>query len=215
MNEALAKTLQYAVDWLRGSRDYVRIADVLAVAPVPPGTQRLELFFHAVTNCRGRWMPLEEAEGLRASEEVVASLKVINPNGTRKWSFVVDRSAPITSRIADFDEDRLTSCVAVEERLNSGVALPGADRRTALVMTGEVNIWEHIVASAKALGLVVYPDVRWYVLYIRADIGGLPRVIAGRTLTMWLRRMRQAIYELEFAIDGTTLGTIGVCDRAG
>ena len=203
MNEALAKTLQYAVDWLRGSRDYVRVADVLAVAPVPPGSERLELFFHAATNCRGRWMPLEEAESLRASDEVVASLKVIDPKGTRKWSFVVDRSAPITNRIADVDEDRMTSAVAV------------ADRRTAVVMTGEDNIWEHIVASAKALGLVVYPEVRWYVLYIRADIGRFPPITAGRTMTMWLRRMRKAIFELEFAIDGATMGTIGVCDRGG
>jgi hypothetical protein len=193
---------EHSVDWLRGKRDYVRVADVLAVAPIPPDAKRLELHFHAVTNCSGRWMRADELEGLDGDQQIVVSLKIIDPLGNaNRLGFVVNRSSPISRRIEDADESRISVSVNV------------AERRTSLSLLNEYNIWEHVIASAKALGDAVHPDVKWYVLYVKTDIARIPDVTTGHVMSMQVRRKRLAITELAFSIDGTMVGTVGVCDR--
>jgi hypothetical protein len=193
----------HGVDWLRGSRDYVRIADVLAVAPISTGNEKLELRFHAATNCPGRWMPSEAAAGPRSGKQVVATLKITDAQGARKWDFVVDTSSPITKRLPDLGEDRLTAAVSV------------VDGRTSLTMLGQYDVWEHIIASAKALGAVLYPGVQWYVLYLKADLGAIPQATAGCVMNAQRTRTRMGVDEVTFSIDGASIGLLWACDRAG
>ena len=64
MTKGWAGATKYAVDWIRGPRDHLLATDLLAVAPIGPGSQRLEFFFHAATQCPGKWLPSEAAERL-------------------------------------------------------------------------------------------------------------------------------------------------------
>jgi hypothetical protein len=202
-------TPPHTVDWLRGSRDYVRLVDVLAVAPMPPETERFELRFHSVTNCPGRWMDAAASVGpgrnprQDARHAIVASLKTTAAAAVRKLNFVVDTSAPITRRLPDLGEDRLVEAISI------------VDGGTVLTMSGEFDVWEHVIASAKGLGDFLFPGVQWYVLYLRADLTRIPQVTAGRVMTMQRSRKRLAIDEVAYFIDGTPVGVIWVCDRAG
>lgn len=202
ITETCAGTLDRGVDWLRGCRDYIRAADVLAVAPVFPGSQKLEFFFRSKTKYRGSWLPAAETKILNDGEEIVANLSISAANGARKWCFVVNKFLPITKRLPDLAEDRITSAVKID------------DGKSFLLMTDDFNVWEHIIASAKSLGLILFPDLRWYVVYVKADLARFPRDISGRTLNMQIYRRRLTILELAFAIDGTTLGTIGAREYA-
>lgn len=193
----------HGVDWLRGSRDYVRIADVLAVAPIASGKEKLELRFRAATNYPGRWMPSEAGAGLAPSEQVVATLKITDAQGARKWDFVVDTSSPIGKRLPDLGEDRLTDAVSV------------VGDRTTLTMSGQYDVWDHVIASAKALGAVLYPGVQWYVLYLKADLGAIPRATKGCVMNARRTRTRMGVDEVTFSIDGVAVGLLWACDRVG
>jgi hypothetical protein len=202
VNDIATGTAEHRVDWIRGARDHVLATDLLGVAPILPESQKLEFFFHSATTCCGRWLASDGAQERGIHEEVVASLRISDPHGTRKWGFVVDNLSPITRRVADLSEDSIISSALFN------------DGGIHTVMTDAFSVWEHLIWGTKALGQVLFPGVSWYIAYVVANLGQFPRVTSGCTLSLHLHRKRLAIHEVKFAIDGTPLGSVGARERA-
>ena len=201
MNDPVLKTLEHGVDWIRGSRDHVLATDLLAVAPIPPESQKLEFFFQSATSCPGKWLPSERSKGLEDHQQVVASVTTFDSLGTHKWCFVVDTRSPIATRLIDSAEESIMSSMGME------------DGQAAVVMTNTYTIWEYIIWTTKSLGLVLFPGVQWYIAYLKVDLGRLPKEIAGHKMSLYLHRTRLTIREVLFSVDGTIAGSVGARER--
>jgi hypothetical protein len=203
VSEGSADPAAHAVDWIRGERDYVRAADLLNAAPLPSDSKRIEFSIRAPTVCRGRWLPADRQRRMAPPDEIVARLRTWTPREAQRWDFVVNNRLPITKRLDDSTEQSIMRAVSFHPH--------GVETE----MTGAFGLWDHVVVATKALGLRRYPGISWYLAYVLADLGQMPRPMAGRRLTVRLRRVRLAFHEFEFAIDGAVLGLVGARERAG
>jgi hypothetical protein len=185
------------VEAFRGDRDYLRAADLLAVAPLEPRPSSVRFFMHKLAVNPGEWR--KDFTGLAPShrEESVADLKLAFADRIEQWSFVVDVARPIERRVAEVDRAALAAGTIV------------SNGRSFVTMSDAFNIWEYIIASGRRFS----PGREWLFAYFLARFDLFPKTTSGHILEAGIGRRRGGFIELELAIDGHRVGAVGVCRR--
>ncbi len=191
-----------SLDAFRGKRDYIRAADLLAVAPLDPAPLSLRFFMHEITSHPGKWRLTQKDFTPAPGEKIVADLTLSFRDRVEKWGFLVDCTQQIHRWIADIDEQSLVASIRIDERW------------PVVTMTDDFNLWEYMVASARVCGSIFAPGAEWLFVYLSMRFELIPQAISGRRMGMSRGRTRGRFVELNIRIDDATIGAIGVCRRS-
>jgi hypothetical protein len=181
------------VDSFRGSRNYLRAADMLAAAPLARDLASFYFFARAVAHQPGYWRP-------GAAVDAAATLTIRRVSGAEEWAFTTDSELSVTNLLPDIDETR----VLINPKLRN-------DRLTA-ELDDIHSLWDHLVAAARYGGTTYFPGVRWYLAYLRGT-DRCVQPVAGRELALTIGRRRGQFIELNFSIDGAPAGVLGLIQR--
>jgi hypothetical protein len=187
------RTPSLVVGSFRGSRNYLRAADLLAAAPLGCDLASFYFFARAVAHHPGYWRS-------GAAVDAAATLTIRRVSGTEEWAFTTDSELPVLDRLPDIDETR----VLTNPKL-------GNDRLTA-ELDDIHSLWDHLVAAARYGGTTYFPGARWYLAYLRGT-GRCVEPVAGRELALTIGRRRGRFIELNFFIDGAPAGVLGLIQR--
>ena len=182
------------VNFTRGGRGYLRAADMLAVAPVPPTATAFDVRFRKVITQAGFW---QQALGYEGSD-VLAELSIKGPAGSQAWVFVPHPENMALQVLQD---------VAEEEFVSSAI-LRGGQFLCPLV--AEVGFWDQLVGIIRCGGASVYPGRRWWVAALSMSQWPLPTTLTGRILSLEILRTRGPLVSLRFGLDGVACGTVSL-----
>jgi len=188
-----SQTPRLVVDSFRGSRNYLRAADLLAAAPLDGDLVSFYFFARSVAHHPGYWHP-------GGAEDAAATLTIRRPEGAEEWAFTTDSNRPVMTRRPDIDEAR----VLINPKLRN-------DRLTA-DLDDLHSLWDHLVAAARYGGSTYFPGARWYFAYVRGSRRCVEPV-AGRELALTIGRQRMQFLELNFSIAGAHAGVLGLIQR--
>ena len=182
------------VNFTRGSRSYLRAADMLAVAPVPPTATSFEVRFRKLITQAGYW---RQSDGF-ANDDILAELKLAAPFGPQTWVFVPD---PQVGSLQVLQE------VAEEEFVSSAVLRDG---QFLCPLVDGVGFWDQLIAIIRCGGASVYPGRRWQVAALGLTRWPLPDALAGRIMSLEILRTRGPLVALRFGLDGASYGTVSL-----
>ena len=182
------------VNFTRGSRSYLRAADMLAVAPVPATATGFDVRFRKLISQAGYWRPMASLDG----SEILAELKLSAPSGPQSWVFVPDAQGASLNVLQDLPEEEFVS--AAELR----------DGQFLCPLVEAVGFWDQLIGIIRCGGASVYPGRKWQVAALGVTRWPLPAMLAGRILSLEILRSRGPLVTLRFGLDGTNFGTVSL-----
>lgn len=183
-----------SVNFTRGGRGYLRAADMLAVAPVPPTATSFDVRFRKVITQAGFWQQAVEDDG----SDVLAELTIKGPTEQQAWVFVPHRKDVALQVLQD---------VAEEEFVSSAVLRDG---KFLCPLVAGVGFWDQLVGIIRCGGASVYPGKRWQVAALSMMRWPLPETLTGRLLSLEIVRTRGPLVALRFGLDGVAYGTVSL-----
>lgn len=183
-----------SLDYTRGARGYLRAADMLAVAPVPPDAAGFEVRFRKPITTAGLWRPAAGYSG----PDVVATLAVACPSGTEPWVFIPDPEKGALRALQDVPEGEFVSTATMN------------DGRLMCTLVDDVGFWDQLVAFIRSGGASIYPGRRWQIAALAVSRWPLPADLGGRILSLEIARSRGPLVSLRFTLDGSERGTVGL-----
>ena len=185
----------FELDEFRGTRSYLRAADMMAVIPLPQETVSFQFFFRQVATLPGRWEPRAAGD-----EAPAATLSLRLSDANQNWDF---RTHPdlTARRAADIDETAILKNLRLQKD------------RAVCVLTDQFTLWDQIVAAARAGGEVVFPGYEWILVYVGGNRNAVRKSLANLELELTISRRRGRLVELSFAIDNTPAGHVGIAPK--
>ena len=184
----------------RGTRDYLRAADLLRVAPLSADLLRFEMRFLKSGNHAGEWVHSSSDE---IPGDAVARLVVLRPHHPETWVFVPYAVATKLQLIEDLDEAEIVA--------------PGEmrDGRYHSTLTDRAAFWDQLIAQIRFVGEQVLPGRRWYVASVAVTHWPLPQEIDSHRLSLGIQRQRRLFLKLELELDDQPFGRILLREIAG
>jgi len=189
-----ANVTMTSVHFTRGTRSYLRAADMLAVAPVTPAATAFDVRFRKVITQAGFW---RKPSGVGAAD-ILAELTITDPSGSDVWVFVPDLQVARLQVLQDVPEAEFVSSAVLR------------DGRFVCPLVGTVGFWDQLIGIIRCGGASVYPGRRWQVAALSVGLWPLPQSLAGRTLSLEIARSRGPLVALRFGLDGISYGTVSL-----
>jgi hypothetical protein len=181
------------LDFTRGTRDYLRAADLLKAAPLSADLLKFEMRFLKPGHHAGAWLSSSSSE---IPENAVARLIIRRPQHSETWIFVPNTTVRKLQRIEDLDEDEI---VAPGQLLNG---------RYQAVLTNRAEFWDQLIAQIRMGGEQVKPGRRWYVASITAVRWPLPQELYSHLLSISIQRERAIFLNLTVNLDDKPFGNV-------
>lgn len=183
------------LDIFRGTRNYLRAADIMAAIPLPQETLSFQFFFRQVAIAPGIWARRGEN-----SADPAATLSLKLPHTTENWAFHTYAHLP-ARHTENIDETAMLESVRLY-----------ADRAIC-ALSDQFTLWDQIVATARAGGQVVFPGSEWILVYVGGNRHALRKSLLNSELELTINRRRGSLVELSFAIDDNPAGQVGIAQR--
>lgn len=193
----------HRVDYFRGSRDYLRAADVLAAAPFVRAPDSFQFFFKKIARHPGEWKRSGGPPESSDKHTSAATLAITRDLQKERWDFLIDESITIDKWAENIDEHSiLTDNQLIGEQF-------------ICHLTGHFSLWDFIVAAARAGGKQFFPDTQWYLTYIKGNRNCFPARLEGQPLILRLGRRRGSFVEIKFAVGYLDAGELGLIQKQG
>ena len=104
-----SKTLptDLSLSYSRGSRDYIRAADILAAAPLNRGETFYQCSFKSIVHNPGWWQLVGKDGHDTSNLQIGAELVLTFPSNKERWRFMVDTESEIQKQLPDIDENSI------------------------------------------------------------------------------------------------------------
>lgn len=186
----------------RGTRNYLRAADLLKVAPLSADLLRFEMRFLKPGHHAGEWVqsPSDEILG-----DAIARLVVLRPQpqSPETWAFIPHAADTELQMIEDLDEAEIVA--------------PGEmrDGRYHSSLTDQAAFWDQLIAQIRVGGEQVMPGRRWYVASVAVTRWPLSQEIASHRLSLGIKRQRRLFLDLALDLDDQPFGRVLLREIAG
>jgi hypothetical protein len=181
------------LDFTRGTRDYLRAADLIEVAPLSADLLRFEMRFLKPGHHAGEWLPSATGD---IPDNAVARLVVLRPQQSETWVFVPQAGATELQRIEDLNEAEI---IAPGQLLNG---------RYYTALTDRAAFWDQLIVQIREGGEQVMPGRHWYVASVTVTRWPLPRALASHRLSLGIHRQRRLYLELALDLDDQPFGKV-------
>lgn len=181
------------LDFTRGTRDYLRAADLLKVAPLSADLLKFEMRFLKPGHYAGEWLPSATGD---IPDNAVAKLVSLRPQKSETWVFVPQACVTELKRIEDLNEVEIVA----PGQLRNG--------RYHAALTDRAAFWDQLIAQIRLGGEQVMPSRRWYVASVTVTRWPLPQGLASHRLSLGIRRQRRLYLDLMLDLDEQPFGKV-------